>query len=358
MPASNSSSLDGLLAGRRNRLVAGIDYDLQRDDRQRFDNLEGVRGARTLAQDERVSSLGLYLQNEIGLAERARLTLGLRHDDLEFEVDDRFLADGDDSGRERLDQLSPMAGLSFDWNDSTRLYANIATAFESPTTTEFANPAGGGFNPDLDAQQATSFELGFKRRGQGQELEIAVFHIDVEDELIPFEDPAQPGRTFFENAGASERDGIEIGYARLLATGLQLNAAWTWSDFVFTDFTADDGESFDGKRIPGIPRQVGHLGLDWIGRAGYRLAWELNYVGEIQADNANRIEVDPYTVSNLRAGYETRLRRWQGEVFAGINNLFDEEYFGNIRINAFGGRYFEPAPARNVYVGIALRHRF
>jgi iron complex outermembrane recepter protein len=41
-----------------------------------------------------------------------------------------------------------------------------------------------------------------------------------------------------------------------------------------------------------------------------------------------------------------------------VNNLFDERYPGNVRINAFGGRYFEPAPDRNLYAGVAAEYRF
>jgi iron complex outermembrane receptor protein len=37
-----------------------------------------------------------------------------------------------------------------------------------------------------------------------------------------------------------------------------------------------------------------------------------------------------------------------------VNNLFDENYFSNIRINAFGGRFFEPAPDRNIYAGVTI----
>jgi iron complex outermembrane receptor protein len=49
------------------------------------------------------------------------------------------------------------------------------------------------------------------------------------------------------------------------------------------------------------------------------------------------------------------LGRWQVEPYLGINNLFDESYNSNIRINAFGGRFFEPAPVRNYYAGIVMR---
>ena len=37
--------------------------------------------------------------------------------------------------------------------------------------------------------------------------------------------------------------------------------------------------------------------------------------------------------------------------FLGINNLLNERYFDNIRLNAFGKRYYEPAPDRNIYLG-------
>ena len=59
---------------------------------------------------------------------------------------------------------------------------------------------------------------------------------------------------------------------------------------------------------------------------------------------------------NLRAGMRGS---WQGtelEVFAGINNLTDRDYFSNVRINAAAGRYFEPAPQRNLHAGVRIRH--
>jgi iron complex outermembrane receptor protein len=40
---------------------------------------------------------------------------------------------------------------------------------------------------------------------------------------------------------------------------------------------------------------------------------------------------------------------------AGINNLLNNKYYDNIRLNAFGSRYYEPAPPRNFYISIALR---
>ena len=42
----------------------------------------------------------------------------------------------------------------------------------------------------------------------------------------------------------------------------------------------------------------------------------------------------------------------------GVNNMFAEKYFDNIRLNASFGRYFEPAPKRKYYGGFGLRYNF
>ncbi len=350
-------TLPGDLAGRQNRLLLGVDYDRQDDARSRFDNLSGSLGAQTFDQDELVTSLGAYLQNETQLNDSVELTLGIRHDDVKFDVSDDFLADGDDSGKVDLDQTSPMAGISVDLGGNTHFYATISTAFETPTTTEFANPAGGGFNQSLEPQESTNYEIGLKGQDDRQRYDLALFHIDVDNELTPFELPAQPGRTFFENAGASTRDGLEVSYSRQLTGQIGLTAAYTYSDFEFDRFTNANGDVFDGNRIPGIPKNLLYLDLTWNGQGGYYATWDLTYTGELYADNANDTRVDSSKVSNLRIGFNRNYGEWEIAPFIGINNLFDEDYNNNIRINAFGGRYFEPAPERNAYIGISIRTR-
>ena len=66
------------------------------------------------------------------------------------------------------------------------------------------------------------------------------------------------------------------------------------------------------------------------------------------------MKVDSYTVANLRLGLERTVGSSIVSPFIGINNLFDESYNTDIRINAFGARYFEPAPELNVYAGVSV----
>ncbi len=349
------------LGGKPNRLLAGLDFDMQDDDRSRFQNQEGgIAGDRVLDQNEEVTSLGVFLQNELSLTDRSELTLGLRYDEVEYDVTDRYITDlnGDDSGSVTFDQISPMVGLGYALSENVRLYSNISSGFETPTTTELANPNGGGFNQSLEPQKSTNYEVGIKSLSGQHRYEIAMFSIDVKNELIPYELQSQQGRTFYRNAGESSRKGIELAYATSLGRGFEFSSAWTWSDFKFERFSNADGNVFDGKRIPGIPEQLLHLEISWFGRDGHYLIWDANATGSLYADNANQTRVDRYTVSNLRLGLEKFVGDWEISPFVGVNNLFDEKYNSNIRINAFGSRYYEPAPERNIYGGITVRHVF
>ncbi|MCY4227109.1 MAG: TonB-dependent receptor [Gammaproteobacteria bacterium] len=349
------------LGGKPNRLLLGLDFDRQDDDRSRFQNREGgIAGDLVLDQTEEVTSLGVFLQNEISLTDRSELTLGLRYDEVEYDVADCYItsSNGDDSGTISFDQASPMVGLSFALTESVRLYSNVSSGFETPTTTELANPNGGGFNQSLEPQESTNYEVGIKSLSGRHRYEVALFSIDVENELIPYELESQQGRTFYRNAGESTRKGIELAYAAKLGHGFEFSSALTWSDFKFKRFSNADGAVFDGKEIPGIPEHFLHLGLSWFGNNGYYAIWDANVAGSLYADNANRTKVDGYTVSNLRFGLEKFIGSWEVSPFFGVNNLFDEEYNSNVRINAFGARYYEPAPERNVYGGITVRRVF
>lgn len=346
------------LSGERvNRLVVGVDLDDQRDLRQRYANNSGILGQLTTRQDEDVSARALFIENAMDLGNAWTLTLGARFDHMEYEVKDRLGSDG--SGQTDYDQLSPMIGLVYAPGQSWSVYGNISTAFDPPAVSELANPNGPtGFNQDLDPQEATNYELGF--RGwlrDGWQYELALFHIDVQDEIVPFE-LAGSGQSFFQNAGRSTHQGLEAAMRMELFPGLSAGMSYTWSDLVFDEFKDTDGTNYAGNTIPGVPEHQAVLDLHWQHENGLFAGWDTLYVGALQANNANTVKTAAYLVSNLRFGYRSEGESWSFEPFAGIYNLFDEAYNGNIRINASFGRYYEPAPDRNWYIGLQMAHRY
>ncbi len=344
---------EGTIDNKNSTTIFGVDYDRQDDDRRRFQNIDGKRGDLVLDQRELVTSLGLYLQNQTTVTENWRITIGLRYDNIKFEVSDHF---SENSGKRSLEQASPMIGSSYTISPELNLYANISSAFESPTTTELAVSGTTGLNDDLQPQKATNFELGIKGLiKQRHRYSIAFFHINVRDEIIQFENSI--GDDLFTNAGKSERDGIEFSINSPITETLTASLAYTWSDFEFDKFVDKNGNNFSGNELPGQPKNLLQMQLNYQSRNGFFATIESLYVDEFALNNANSAHTESYLLSNLRAGYTYSTDIVDIEPFFGISNVFNKAYTANARANAFGGRYFEPGPDRNAYGGVLFRYR-
>ena len=343
------------LAGMPLRSVIGADLERQVDDRFRF-AVDGGGNITSRTADERqqATAAGWFAQGDLAVSERLDLGAGLRLDRIRFEIDDDLVADGDDSGSRRFDEASLALGGLYTLTPGHRLYANVSTAFETPTFTEFADPDGtGGFNPDIEPQQALNRELGVRgRAGNRLRYDVALFRVEVDDEIVPFE---IGGREFFENAARTQRDGLELGLDWIASRNWTLALAWTWSDYRFEEFVDRDGNDFSGNRLPGLPEHQLYLEADWQDAAGRYARLEAHWVDEVFADNANSVEVDGYGLLHARIG-----RSWSRpggrrlDAWFGIDNLTDEEYIANVRINASAERYFEPAPERIFWAGLEI----
>ena len=362
-----SYSYDGFWLDRPNRFIAGVDFDDQDDDRRRYNNLNGVQGPLGFDQNEHVTSQGLFLQNELSVAERVQLSFGVRFDQVEFEITDHYFADGrDDSGSKQFDDTSPMVGLVVELTDNLNFYTTYSSAFETPTTTEFNRQDGlGGFNEALEPQTATNFEVGLRGTlGDAQRYEVAVFTIDVEDELVGREIPTSPGRNYFENAGQTSREGVEFSWNANFTDRIETTVSYTYSDFKFSQFVETIGAvSIDrgGNMIPGAAENLLFGEFAYRAPRGWFAAAEVLYVDEQFGDNANNVVIDAYTLTSFRFGYDAELGSPGGfslSPFVGINNVTDETYTANVRLNAAAARYFEPGPGRNAYAGVTLDWKF
>lgn len=350
------SVYNGNIFGRRNRFISGVDTQYQRDDRQRFNNDRGAKKEMVLNQLEEVLGLGFYLRDELHLTEQVELVGGVRYDRLHFRVGDRLREDGDQSGSRTLSQATGTAGAVYHWNDSLHLYANMATVFETPTTTELINnPTGvGGFNPDLNSQESVSYEVGAKGAlRQNMRYELALFFMTSDDEIVPFELPESPRRAFFRNAGKSERKGAELSIKFRPVPEVEGAVSYAYSNFRFTEFAVGAAD-FGGNTIPGIPENRVYGSLSYSHPAGLFAEGNVQRVGGFFVDNENLHQNSAYTLANLRMGWKKKIRSFRGSVFLGLNNLLNETYNANTRINAANGRFFEPGPPFNVYGGIAL----
>ena len=344
------------LSGTRSRFdwAVGAEVEVQRDDRRNFVNETGDNGALTLDQFESVLGTALFARAgaEVG---PATVQGALRFDRIQFEADDRRVLPGevDESGSRALTALSPSFGVRVP-TQALDLFGSISAFMETPTTTELANrPDGaGGFNPDLDPTRGWTTELGAQGAlGARMGWELVAFRTWLRDELVPFEVPADPGRTFYRNAAESSHEGFEVVVRAALPGALDLRSAWTRVD---ARFEAGQGAELEGNRIPGRAPNRFETRLT---RASGRLRGvvDLIWSDAVPTNDANTGEAPSWWRVDVRLGPgSVATSGWQIEPWIEVGNLFDEDYVGSVVVNAFGGRWFEPAPGRNLTVGASV----
>jgi len=314
------------------------------------------RGIVTLDQREIVSSVGYYLRDELQLGERYTFTASARADAVRFRVEDHLItaSNPDDSGNRLLDAVSPMVGFLARLAGSHSAYANVSSAFETPTATELGNqPSGaGGINRDLKPQRSTTYEIGAKGVGAiGVQYNAALFATRVHDELIPFDIPASGGRRYFRNAGRTSRRGAELGLGTSVRA-VDLGAAYTYANYRFTDFTVDTAH-YAGNRIPGIPRQT--LQASATVRTGVAAFVTEALIADRMAVNDANSESSPgYAIFNARALTSRAFGRSGAELTLGAQNIFNTRYVSSVNVNAAGGKFYEPGSQRSVFVGLTL----
>lgn len=339
------------------RLKTGLDLENQQDNRQRYDNKKGERSTLRLDQIEEFRNIGVFLLQELSILPKLKLSLNSRFDDIQLKISDKFLIDGDQSATQSFQRFSPMMGLSFSPTLSSSIFTNISTNFETPSLNELSNnPSGiGGFNPNLNPQKSRNYEVGYKGiLGKKFRVDASLFYIEVEDEIVPYQIAGQVGRTYFRNAGLSERRGLELGLTYKIISGLTTYFNYTYSDFQYKSYQTTAGK-FDGNTLPGIPKHNIYGEIRYFPRIGLYTIAQVRSISKIYADDANNAQNEGYVTVNLRAGYQYKIGNIQIEPFVGVNNLFNEIYNANVQINATANRYFEPAQGTFLFGGISLR---
>jgi len=379
------------------RATIGIDLEAQSDDRREFGNgglpselidtvdpgnvLDHVvYGDLQLDQQESVIGIGPFYEIQWATASGITLTTGGRYDRYRFEVEDRRATDGvDRSGGRTLSRFSPMFGATFNPHRQLTLFGNYSTAFQTPSTVELGNRSTqeGGFNPDLDAETIRSLELGARGSSPAArplEFGISLYRFEIDNILVPFQ-VADSEEVFFRNERRATNLGIEFTANWSPTPQVQSDFSVTKSDFEFDSFTecsdgGGDCSEHKGNKVPGMPQShaFARVAYDHAGTGvarGVFAAIDLRWVGEYFANDLNGPGsgsdkpvsdfINPsYWTSDLRLGSRRELDGIAVELVIGIDNLFDERYFGSVVPNAFGDRFFEPAPGRTFFLSLSL----
>ena len=141
-------------------------------------------------------------------------------------------------------------------------------------------------------------------------LNAALFHIETDDEIVVA--GASGGRTSYQNAGRTLRQGLELAAESEFARNLTGRAALTWMKAEYDEaFISRNTTIPSGNRIPGVPQFAAYAELAWKPIADVTLAGEAVYRGKVHVSDTNTEPPAPaYTLFNLRLAAEQRQGPW------------------------------------------------
>lgn len=365
---------EGDWQGGRLSLSAGLASDHQKDGRKGYENFVGsavgVQGRLRRDEINRAETLSPYVQAEWRTQD---LTLmgGVRQARTQYSSDDRFIVgmNGDDSGSKNYKATLPVIGLRWEMHPAVQAFASIGKGFEIPTLNEVAYRSGGasGFNAALNAARSTSAELGLRGRAHKMRWSATAFDIRTADEIVVQNNTG--GRTTFQNAGRTLRQGLELA-GEWGAGPVTLTSAYTWMRANYQDAFMTCASSLcpnvnpqvqvpSGNRVPGLPEQQMFVQAAWdTGWAGSRVTLEARHTGRVMVNDLNTDAAAGYTLFNLGVQFKQEMGDWTLKEFVRVDNLTDRKHAGSLIVNDGNGRFFEPGAGRKLLLGLEAQRSF
>ena len=345
-------------------VTLGMSYDNLNEHRRGYLSYIGtdlgVEGALRRYETNLVHDLDEYLQLQWDLTEHLHATAGVRNSIVDVTSHSILSVSGalPLSGT-RFAATNPVAGVSYSVTDDISTYVSFGKGFETPTLNELAyrSISGNlpGLNFGLQPAHSNDYEVGVKAQAPMIRADAALFLIRTVNELGVLQ--ASGGRTVYQNIGATQRDGFELGLTADLPADFEARIAYSYLRAVVADaYCAGTLPCTTplipaGNYLPAIPQNILYAGFTWRHpSSGFTATAETLVRSRIYADDRNTGYAGGYWTENLRAGFEQKSARWQTREYVRIENMFNKGYIGSVIVNDANSRFFEPAPGLGFFV--------
>lgn len=248
---------------------------------------------------------------------------------------------------------------SYNYSDTGRTYLRYERGFTSPGPSLLTNKYGGSYYlNNLDSQTYNSFEIGMSDYKGFTAINLSLFYSLTDKEIYTYMSSGMTNSNILNyNLDKTERYGFEIKLEQyidkltLSQTYQYINAEIKKGKEKLFDGKGNviTGESLSGNKIAGVPEHRFTLGAKYDFTNNFNINGEVVYNGNSYINNNNKYgKQDNYVVTNIRTNYNMDNGL---SLFAGINNLFDEEYCTSVSYSQSEGYTYDPAAERNYYVG-------
>ena len=335
----------------RGELIVGLDYSIRNWDAK---NRLPI-GTQKMMPDVDSMNIGTYLEYGRSLGEDFQLTSGTRFDHTKTEAhDDRsalYSLYHDTRDREETDSYGGgNVQILFTPVKKIELFGGFGFVTRPPGPDERyialdrpeTKPDWVG-NPELEPVENREFDFGIKYFGGTFFGKTTLFYSDIQDFITVYEiDEPGEGARSFRNIDATLY-GYEISLNLFLPFDLHLQGGLS--------YTRARNETFD-KPLPEIPPLQGRIA------ARHEIETYFTEIEGLFADDQPRVDSDlneektpGWGIMNIKAG----MRYKKFDVFAGVHNVFDRQYFEHLSYqrDPFRTGVKVPEIGRNFYMNLA-----
>jgi iron complex outermembrane receptor protein len=292
---------------------------------------------------------GFYITDTFDVNSLLSVTASARYNIAKIDLVDQLGTNL--NGNNRFTHFNPAIGATYKLLPNVTVFLSYATNNRAPTASEIecSNPQQpcmlpsslASDPPNLKQVVAKTTELGLRghlaMRSNGGVLNwnASVFRTNSEDDIYGISTSISTG--FFQNIGSTRRQGFETGLT-YQDRRWSAYAQYSYIDATFRSplllhspsnpFQDDDGNIhvLPGNHLPLIPKNRIKLGGDFWVMPNWSVGASFTFVSDsfYKGDESNQNPQLPgYHVFSLRTSYKILK---QVELFANVQNLFDERY--------------------------------
>lgn len=332
---------------------AGAEWLQNKTDDDNFDNNGGTKGNVQSKDKLKATQSFVFAQAEARWRSWV-LQTGLSRNVLTYRY--QRLTDGSAAQQKSPGDLwAPRFSLLYRLSDNLAVYAIAARGFSAPSLAE-VRPSDGNYYGNLEPEHGWNYELGVKGNAWGNRIRFDVNGYDfrLQDAIVRRTNTS--GAEYFVNAGGTRQRGVEAFVSTRLLSFLTVFNSFSYQPYSFTGYVVNAAD-YSGNRLTGVPRTVNVTGVDVELPQGWFANITLNCTSSLPLTDDNSVYAAGYQLLQARAGYTKSAKGWRWTLFAAGDNLLNQVFSLGNDINAVGGRYYNPAPARNLSAGLAVRWR-
>lgn len=236
---------------------------------------------------------------------------------------------------------------------------SYAKGYSTPTLAEVRS-SDNSINTALNAEKGNNYEVGYKIKSHNQHFifDIAAYTYKMKNGIL--RQVSETGIESYSNVGQMNQRGIEssVWFNTKVKSSIVKNITYqgsvAYQHYRFGHYQTTTIDLQDNK-ITAVPDWVWSNSLFVDLPYHFNLNIYHNYTSSTPLNNENTAYAKKFNLVQTKLQWNTPLKdKIALQIYFGIDNLLNEKYSLGNDINAFGGRYFNPAPTRNFYAGTKI----